>query len=58
MISHKNELEIYFLKRKKKKIDFGTNSKNQTQFTSRKPPLLQLRFQLLFDYKPSQKLHI
>jgi hypothetical protein len=26
--------------------------------TSRNPPLLQLRFQLLFNYNPSQKLHI
>jgi hypothetical protein len=27
-------------------------------YTSRKPPLLQLHFQLVFNYKPSQKLHI
>jgi hypothetical protein len=58
MISHQNEIGNLLFEKKWIDFDFRTNSKNQTQFISRKPTLLQLHFQLLFNYKPSKKLHI
>jgi hypothetical protein len=42
----------------KKKGQMGKVEEKIATFTSRKPRFLQLPFQLMFDYKPSQKLYI
>jgi len=44
--------QIFITPKNRYKTTFVTN------YTSRKPPLLRLHFQLLFNYKPSKKLHI